>query len=323
MMRRKAFALGPFVAAAILSTATHAQTDALKARVISEDADRFAALFKASDGAPTADALRREYLDPATRGVEIFTPYRIVDAENLAAKIAAKPDEYRRGIDVCLPIAKQSSAELRAVYLAFEGLLGDVVLPEIYVVFGGGNSGGTTGAGAQVLGLEVICRLAESEEDIRALLRQFYAHETVHTLQGELTEEASRDFLLAWSMQEGVADFVAWLVTGRIPHPERAAWAAAREAEIWAEFAADRKKVSEMEGDPRAKDSPLRKWLANAGSPPEGWPSELGYWVGMRIAQAYFDQAEDKRVAVTELLELKDPQGVLNASGYAIRVETP
>lgn len=316
--------LGAFAGAAIAlfaAGAAQAGVSALEAAIRSEDADRFAVVFEASRGAPTANELQRGYLDPATRGVEIFTPGRIRDAAHLAETIAAHPEEYRRGVDVCLPIAKQASGELRAVYLAMEGLLDDPVLPEIYVVFGAGNSGGTTGPGAQVIGLEVLCRMADSEADIRTVLRGYFAHETVHTMQADPLDSAvETDLLLTWALREGVADFIAGLVTGTIPDPARNEWALAHEADVWSEFVNDRRATAALKGDARtAPDAPVYRWVANAGAAPEGWPSELGYWVGMRICQAYMDAAEDKRAAVKELLEHRDPTAILEKSGYAAR----
>lgn len=311
------------VAALSVSVACAKGVDPLEAKVIADDADRFAALFEKTGGAPTAEELQRDYLDPGSRGVEIFTPNRIQDAENLAAKIAANKAEYQRGIDVCLPIAKASSGELRAVYLALDSLLDHPDLPKLYVLFGAGNSGGTAGPDAQVLGLEVICRVAQSEEEIKTTLRRFYAHETIHTLQDYPSDAvAEKDPLLTDAMVEGVADFMAWMATGAVPDPARAEWAEPREAEIWAEFSKDRIAVKALSGDDRrAKESPYRRWLINAGSAPEGWPSELGYWVGMRICQAYFDGAKDKRQAIKDLMALKDPLEILEKSGYAKRFE--
>ena len=204
-----------------------ADVDALAAAVNLDDADRFVEIFERADGAPDAAALQSGYIDPGTYGLEVFTPGRIESGENLAAAIAADPDAYRRAIDVCLPIARASSSELRAVYLGLEGLLGDPELPELYALFGAGNSGGTAGPGAQVIGLEVICRGAKSEDEIKSLLRSFFAHETVHTLQVPGDQFAADvNPLTASVIQEGTADYVASLVTGRPLAPERAAWAA-------------------------------------------------------------------------------------------------
>ncbi len=60
----------------------------------------------------------------------------------------------------------------------------------------------------------------------------------------------------------------------------------------------------------------FKRWFANCGSAPEGWPCEAGYWVGMRIAQGYVAHAPDKRAAIRELLELRDPAAILKGSAY-------
>jgi len=230
-----------------LTSSALARVDALTATAHTTDADRFAAVFDAAHGKPTAQALQKGYLDPGSRGVEIFTPNRIRSADNLAATVAAHAELYRRAVDICLPIAKESSAELRAIYLALEGLLGEVDLPEVYIVFGANNSGGTAAPGAQVLGLEVLCRLTETEEAMRKLLRTFYAHETVHALQAPEDAEVFRaDPLLFAVMREGSADFIARLVTGKVPDRARDAWARPREAFVWREFLKDRKALLGM-----------------------------------------------------------------------------
>ncbi|HNS86983.1 MAG TPA: DUF2268 domain-containing putative Zn-dependent protease [Parvularculaceae bacterium] len=300
-----------------------AGVDPLSARINTEDAERFASVFNEADGAPDAATLQAGYIEPGSAGLKIFTPGRIENGENLAEAISKNPSAYRRAIDVCLPIASSATSELRAVYLALEGLLGDSNLPEIYALFGAGNSGGTAGPGAQVIGLEVICRDAQSEEEIRALLRSFFAHETVHTLQdGQEKLVDGADYLTASVILEGTADYVAALVTGKTPSPERAAWAAPRAEEIWAAFEKDRKKMKKLSSEKQfQKGSPLYRWVANVGATPDGWPAELGYWLGKEIASAYVEAAPDKKAAVKELIEMTDPDLVLKKSGYGARLE--
>lgn len=292
--------------------------------VRTEDARRFAALFEASAGKPTAEELQKEYLDGAGRGVAVFTPYRIRDSHNLASAIARDPEKYRRGIEVCLPLAEEATSDLQSIYLALAGLFPDATLPEIHVVFGAGNSGGTAAPGIQVLGLEVICEIAESPEAVRATFRQFFAHETVHTLQPDLAEGTyRRDPLLTQALREGFADYVAAVVTGAPPTPERHSWAIAREAELWRQFEADRRLLREAnwDGSDLASLSPAARaaffrWFANYDSAPDGWPHEAGYWIGRRICEAYMAQADDKQAALGLLLKADDPAAILARSGY-------
>lgn len=300
------------------ATATaSAGVDPLTAEIDISDAQRFAGLMK--DGAvPTADALQHGYLDGAGRGVRIFTPNRIVDARNLARVVAARPDNYRQAIRECLPQLPALRSDLRAIYLGFAGLLPERPLPAIHVVFGAGNSGGTASSEAQVIGLEVVCQLGPTPARFRTTMRDFFAHETVHTWQRESSPQALLDPLLNQSLREGVADYLASLVTGEIPDAARDAWAREREAWLWQAFQRDRQA---LKADGKALKKPgasphYLRWLSNYGSAPEGWPVEAGYWIGMRIAEAYVARAGDKHAAIRDLIELKDPDAILKASGY-------
>ncbi|MFS2317778.1 DUF2268 domain-containing putative Zn-dependent protease [Maricaulis sp. D1M11] len=292
-------------------------------RVNSDDARRFVEVFNATHGAPTEEDLQAGYLDGAGRGVEIFTPNRIVSAKNLAGRIADNPDAYQRAIDVCLPIAEDSNEELNQIYSRLATLLPGQALPDIHVVFGGGNSGGTAGPGAQVLGLEVICAVNTTEEEIRASFRMFFAHETVHTMQDFSTIDWSRDPLLAGVIMEGLADYVAWRATDAAPSAERDSWAREREAWLWQEFQQDREIVqaavangSDLNNRSPEMQAAILRWLQNYQNAPEGWPHEAGYWVGRQIVTAYVEQHGNEVEALAELMNFNDPYAVLEASGY-------
>jgi len=291
--------------------------DPLLADIDAHDAVRFARLLQ--DGAlPDAAALQRGYLIGAGAGVRIFTPRRIVDAPRLAKAVAAKPETYRYAIEHCLPRLPELRADLRAIYLGFAGLLPERPLPAIEVVFGAGNSGGTADVGEQVIGLEVVCPPGTTFEQFRTSMRGFFAHETVHTWQDDETPQALADPLLGQALREGVPDYLATLVTGAIPHLDRDAWARGREAWLWQAFERDRQA---MLADPDSVRHPMdskrfRRWFANCHGDSGEWPCEAGYWVGMRIAEAYVARAKDKHAAIRELILLRDPRAILKASGY-------
>lgn len=294
-----------------------AGVDPLTVDIDVRDALRFANLMK--DGAvPTADALQRSYLDGAGPGVKVFTPRRIRDAQHLAAVVAKKPGTYRYAIRECLPQLPSLRGDLRAIYLAFAGLLPERPLPAIDVVFGANNSGGTASNDRQVLGLEVDCPPGTTPEQFRTTMRGFFAHETVHTWQADETPAALADLLLSQALREGGADYLATVVTGAIPHLDRDGWARPQEAWLWQEFQRDRLalKGSGDNVDKLIASPQFHRWFANCGSAPQGWPCEAGYWIGMRIAEAYVARAPDKRAAIRELLELRDPAAILKASGY-------
>lgn len=306
--------------AALALAASAPSVEPLTAHVDDSAAQRFAQLWRAADGKPTAAQIQAEYLADGGRGLEVFTPNRIVNAEHLATTIEHNREIYRDAVERCLPWVSATNPELRSVYLGLRGLFPDRRLPEIAVVIGANNSGGTAAPDIQVIGLEVICRLSPTREIFEASMRQFLSHETVHTFQGELSPRARRDMLVAQALIEGVPDYVTQLVTARVPEPTRDAWASQREPWIWQQFQKDAAIVragTDAAGamNPEARAA-FRRWFANAGDAPEGWPSELGYWVGMRIAQKHVETSGDPRAALYQLLDPVDPAALVAASGY-------
>lgn len=291
--------------------------DPLTARIEDSDAQRFAAVFAATGGSPDAARLQTGYLDGAGEGVAVFTPDRIVSAANLARAVRAEPDRYAYAIKTCLPLLDELNRDLRATYLAYRGLLPKRSLPRVHVVFGAGNSGGTASPEAQVMGLEVMCGPGTTPDQFRASMRSMFAHETVHSWQTPPSREAMRDLLLMAALREGVPEYLAALVTGRVPSPDRHAWASEREAWLWRQFEADRKRLTDPD-DPKS-EAIFKRWFANYGAAPEGWPFEVGYWIGMRIAESYVARASDKQAAIEALIAMEDPQAILAASGYGPR----
>ena len=65
----------------------------------------------------------------------------------------------------------------------------------------------------------------------------------------------------------------------------------------------------------------LSDWLYNT-KPPDKL-DDIGYWVGYRIAKAYYQRALHKRQALREILQLADPKAFLAKSGWypGIRLE--
>lgn len=284
--------------------------------LILEDAERFAGLM-AGEGLPDADALQTDYIDKGTRGVAIFTPYRIRDGKTLAVELAAAPERYRRAIEVCLPAARAMQAETSAT-LANVSVLLDVaaLVPAgkypnpvpAYILFGAGNSGGTAAPDGLVMGLEVLCD-GQDSLTIRQVLEEFVAHEVAHSYQGQVRDGSEGQGLLSMVLTEGFADFVMEQAIGRasLTDAARAEYGLAHEAELWAELQADIEAGVMDQGD----------WLYGPGR--NGRTNDLGYWIGKRICEAYYAQAEDKTAALQAMLKLDDPGAILDASGYAAR----
>jgi uncharacterized protein YjaZ len=178
-------------------------------------------------------------------------------------------------------------------------------MPDVYVVVGNGISAGTTvrtRSATILIGAELMRSAAG--------LPWTVAHELAHTQQhyprwGMLTGGPSflRASVLRQSLTEGVADVVAEALTGE---PKRNEYGEAHEAELWIEF----------QRDMHSHD--YDRWLYNGRKPSTGKdrPGDLGYWMGYRIAKAYYDRIPDKALGIHDLLNIQDFDALLQASGY-------
>lgn len=314
--------IGASFALALAASSPATLADVLQSHVDVEAVERFATVWRQSDGKPDAGRLQSGYLAGGGRALEIFTNGRIVSADHLARTVAAHPDVYRDAIDRCMPWAMDQDGSFRAINFGLKGLLPNRTPPAVAVLFGANNSGGTAQEGMQVIGLEVICRLSPDRASFDQRMRGFFAHEATHTFQKVAGPKAEADLLLSQVILEGTADYVSHVITGLDPDPQRSAWAASMGDAIWPEFLGDRARVSgglmpDGELNEVGKKAASR-WVMNAGSPPSGWPSEAGYWVGEQIVRAYVDASSDPAAALDHLLQFDDPKPILDRAATRI-----
>ncbi len=129
-------------------------------------------------------------------------------------------------------------------------------------------------------------------------------HETIHFNQAYETNDKST--LLQQVVNEGTADFMASLA---MQEPDvrqmtdRWRYGCPREAALYERFVKEQDQVL---------TSP---WFFDH-QPANGWPPDMGYWLGYRIAQTYYHHARDKHAALTALLQVTDFKSLLKASGY-------
>jgi hypothetical protein len=110
------------------------------------------------------------------------------------------------------------------------------------------------------------------------------------------------DTLLAQAFTEGSADFVGEMISGAHINGTAHRYGLPREREWWAEF---RERTT-------GTDYAGRMY----GKPPGERPADPGYFIGYRIAQAYYRNAADKGVAIREILRAADVPAILARSGY-------
>lgn len=280
------------------------------ARIVADDVPRFWAAYDASTPETRAAALDSLYLAPGSAGLQDMLFRRIGSARSLAEVVNAHP-RYFASARASTLRAAEFEPRIREAFRRLEEVYPDAVFPDVYFLIGRMNSGGTTSPRALLIGTELYGRTPEMPLDElgpwhRAVLQpidlipHIVAHELIHYQQ----DYAEGETLLRQALVEGVADFIAELISGRHINAAAAEYGDAHEALLWCEF------EDQMEG------TDVSRWLYN-GDQSVDRPADLGYYMGYRIARAYHAQAPDKRQAVHDMLRIQDFRAFLDASGYA------
>lgn len=281
-------------------------TDPLATQLVTEDLDRFWQALDKAGPHVEASVLQAEYLKPGTRGLQGFIKGRIQSADNLAAVIRSH-QAYYTSLKPSLDKIAGMQDTIRQSLAALKTLYPKAVFPPVYFVVGALNSGGTTSGQALIIGAELYGRTDQTpthelNDWLQTVIKpveevpHIVAHELIHVQQ---TYDGGS--LLAACIKEGAADFLAELISGRHINQHVHEFANPREAELWAEF------QQRMHG----KD--YTGWLYS-NSP--GRPNDLGYWMGYKITKAYYDKQPNKQAAVQDILNIKNFDRFLEASGY-------
>lgn len=279
-------------------------------QIISSDIDLF---WKAYNKAKPGNSLyvyRDEYIRKGSIGLKDFTEYRIGSSCELVDVIEARPKYYASLREVSLK-AHTFKEPIRTAFRRLKDFYPAAVFPDVYLLIGKMNSGGTYTENALLIGVDMYgLTPATPKDELSDWLKQVLkpieelpyvvAHELIHYQQKYPKGDRS---LLASAITEGSADFVAEIIAGNHINKHLHVYGNPRERELWKQFR------QSME----TNDASL--WLYN-GTKIKDRPADLGYYIGHKISEAYYINAVDKKQAIREILEIKDFSAFLKASKY-------
>jgi len=266
-----------------------------------EDVDRFYKVYDAAGGHPTADQLQHDYLDPGSDGLHQFAKMRKISGAAIAETLAKRPEIYsgaKRCVDVLPTVRRRVGVALRTL----GHLYPEAQFPPVTVAVGRGKpvAVGSPVSGVQI-GLEALCATDWLNPNVEDRFVHVIAHEYTHVQQVPALVDDENPTVLEMSLIEGAAEFTAELISGSVSNSRLGESTAGHEKEIETAFIADEDKTD------------ISAWLYN--STPEQ-PRDLGYWVGYRIVKSYYQNANDERRALREILQMTDPKAFLGKSGW-------
>jgi len=269
------------------------------------------------DGAATP--FQTDYLNQASPGLKDFIQARSLTAASLVSMIKTYPRYFAaiRASTLSLANDAQVQGRIRANYRKIKDLYPPSVFPPVTFLIGRFSTGGTTSNSGMLVGLEFFSIDASTpldelrqfqRDNVRPLdsLPVIVAHEHTHILQGRSGGIATHQnkTLLEQSLMEGSADFVGYLVTGGNINGRLRDYALPREHALWTEFQV------------AMRGTDVTRWLYNQGSATADRPGDLGYFIGYRIAEAYYARTSDKRLALKAIIEVSNAAEFLAQSGY-------
>ena len=246
-----------------------------------------------------AAILDRDYIKKGSQGVRDFVPDRIISADELA-KMILKDPKYYEAVRGNTEKMQSFVPEIRNGFRRLKQIYPEAIFPPVYFVIGRRNSGGTDSENGLIIGAEMFAdtgsRIHLSE------VASIVIHELIHYQQ-----QAKGEDLTTAVMTEGAADFIAELITGSHIDENIKPYGDSHEEELWKKFQED------------AKKNDFKPWLYNGDDEKRVGPPDLGYYIGYKICQSLYEISTEKEAALKTIIAMKDPNVVIEQSGYAQR----
>lgn len=277
---------------------------------VTSDISLFWKAYDAAKPENDINVFRDQFLRKGSVGLKEFAQKKNITSCLLADQIETHPKYYASLRTSSLKVDSYK-ASMRASFRKLKALYPDAVFPDVYFLIGKMNSAGTVTNAGLLIGVDMFGRSKDMPLDElnawhKATLHAIedvpvvVAHELIHYQQKHVDTATT---LLQQSVIEGGADFIGELISGRNANEPQHAYGDPREKELWAEF------KREMNG------TDVSHWLFQ-GDLAKDRPADLGYYFGYKICESYYRSASNKAQAVKDIIEVRDFEQFLKASGY-------
>ena len=279
-------------------------TDPQKAPFVLDDIHTFNNAFKLlTSESDTVQVIQSNYLDKGTPGLKMFIEKYDLTAERLTKAIQKHPEKYASLSEISDPLQEKITV-YRKAYEELKNYIPDIVYPPTYFLVAGFWGIGSGSVEGQLISVE---KWKIPLEDKSTLL----IHELVHFQQVVAIgyEKYAALFgpeksLLGLCIREGIGEFFSYLVNGAITQGKALRFVLQNEKSLWEQLQKDM--YGTETGD----------WMWSKPADP-AQPPHVGYAMGFKIVESYYNNAADKSTAVKEILAVTDYKKFLQNSGYA------
>lgn len=278
----------------IIKAQDRVTADPDSANIITADISNFWKAFDLLQNKTTTDdslqVIRSVFIDHASEGLKQYLKAANCDEKQYLQTIRKQKGDYLAVRSQTEAIASKKQQLIHYLH-RFKQLYPQLKIPAICFTIGKFEVGGTQFEHTLFIGCEKDAQLGV---DIIAQT----IHELAHFQQ--LDQNSSTN--LESAMIEGGAEFICYQATGKRTIYKTWTYGLANEQSLWNEFKSKQDSATDM------------KWFLDVTA--NNRPGSLGYFIGFRICEAYFKNHRDKKLALKDLVEMKDPEKLYLESGY-------
>ncbi|HMQ00116.1 MAG TPA: DUF2268 domain-containing putative Zn-dependent protease [Cyclobacteriaceae bacterium] len=257
------------------------------------------------------DIIQREYIDKATVCLKEFIKARDFTAKEYQVLIQRFP-LFWNSVRPLTESIKNREDEIMKVLTIYESSLPDFKRPNVCFCIGALRTGGTVKNNFILIGSEIAAASPDVEKsEFKSIWLQsiigatdnivaMVSHEVIHTQQ-----KWWMSTLVDRSLNEGVADFLSHKFTGAQINKIQMEYGTKFDCQLRKEFL----------GDFNRDKNDFSNWLYN-GDNSKDRPADLGYYIGYRIAEEYYNKSDNKKKAIKNLLNRRRYMKIFKQSKY-------
>jgi uncharacterized protein YjaZ len=255
------------------------------------------------------EIIENDYLKKATLGLKLLIKKDKLTAISYNKQL--KDTVFYNSIRQTTINIQSDSVKIRNYTSQFEKLYPQAVFSDIYFVVGQFKHGGTVIKGNTIIEIQKNAKTETTKSEFLRLdnlidynsFISLIIHEQVHINQKKGVRFYLSNNLLTNTLSEGSADFIMFLITKQLPSYIRKTYVYGNEHEyeLWLKFKKDLKNdYKKIRND----------WLYNPNR--KNIPPDLGYFIGFKICEKYYNESSDKIKAI---------EFILNGNNYSKMIE--
>ena len=250
----------------------------------------------------TLQVLQEHYFDRGSAGLEEFIKRHGLTPELLKDALSANPERYAL-LAGFLDNMDETEEEFKSLMKEYHKIMPDAIFAPTYLLVGANRGIGQASLVGQLI---TVTRVADDKVKLQKLITHELSHlQQAMTMGGQKYASlyATENNMLDLCLREGGAEFITSLVLGEITQTKALDYLDNDPARLKKQFLAD-------------LDAQNKEFWLWASLEQKSHPQLMGYAMGYRICDHFYDKADDKRMAIQQILMMEDAEAFLQSSGY-------